>query len=56
MSTKKKRIRKKKSIKKTTTKPKKQAKPSTKKPEFEKAWTEYNAALTGWKDTFCLYF
>jgi len=51
MATKKKRTRKKKSIKKTTTKPKKQAKPSTKKPEFEKAWTEYNTALTGWKES-----
>jgi len=51
MSTKKKRIRKKKSIKKTTTKPKKQAKNSTKKPEFEKAWIEYNTALTGWKES-----
>ena len=50
MSTKKKHIRKKKLIKKTT-KPKKQAKPSTKKPEFEKAWTEYNTALNGWKES-----
>ncbi len=51
MATKKKRTRKKKSIKKTSTKPKKQAKHSTKKPEFEKAWTEYNTALTGWKES-----
>jgi len=51
MATKKKRSLKKKSIKKTTTKPKKQAKSSTKKPEFEKAWTEYNAALNGWKES-----
>ncbi len=59
MATKKKRTRKKKSIKKTTTRSKKrvkhstkkQTKSSTKKPEFEKAWTEYNTALTGWKES-----
>ena len=51
MATKKKSILKKKSIKKTTARPKKHAKPSTKKPEFEKAWTEYNAALNGWKES-----
>jgi len=51
MAAKKKRTPKKKSIKKTTTKPKKQTKSSTKKPEFEKAWTEYNNALNGWKES-----
>ena len=51
MAAKKKKTRKKKSIKKTTARPKKQAKPSTKKPEFEKAWTEYNSALNGWKES-----
>ena len=42
---------KKKTIKKTTNKPKKQEKSSTKKPEFEKAWREYNSALNGWKES-----
>ena len=51
MTVKKKPSTKKKSIKKTTAKPKKQTKPSTKKPEFEKAWTEYNTALNGWKES-----
>ena len=51
MTVKKKPITKKKSIKKTTAKPKKQTKSSTKKPEFEKAWTEYNTALNGWKES-----
>ncbi len=51
MAVKKKRPTKKKSIKKTTAKPKKQTKSSTKKPEFEKAWTDYNAALNGWKES-----
>ncbi len=51
MATKKKSTPKKKSIKKTSATPKKQAKPSTKKPEFEKAWTEYNAALISWKES-----
>ena len=51
MAIKKKRTTKKKSIKKTTAKPKKQTKSSTKKPEFEKAWTDYNAALNGWKES-----
>ncbi len=51
MATKKKRASKKKLIKKTTSKPKKQTKSSTKKPEFEKAWTEYNTALNGWKES-----
>lgn len=51
MAIKKKNTDKKKSIKKTTTRLKKQAKSSTKKPEFEKAWTEYNTALSGWKES-----
>lgn len=51
MVTKKKRIPKKKSIKRTTAKAKKQIKSLTKKPEFEKAWTEYNIALNGWKES-----
>ena len=51
MAVKKRSTVKKKSIKKTTSKPKKQVKPSSKKPEFEKAWKEYNSALTGWKES-----
>ena len=51
MAAKKKITRKKKPIKKTTSKPKKQTKSSTKKPEFEKAWMEYNTALSGWKES-----
>jgi len=42
---------KKKSIKKAVSKPKKQIKSSSKKPEFEKAWKEYNSALVGWKES-----
>ena len=49
MATKKKSKTKKKIAKKTTHKLEKQSKTSTKKPEFEKAWKEYNSALTGWK-------
>ena len=49
MATKKKSKTKKKIAKKLTPKPKKQNNKSTKKPEFEKAWKEYNSALTGWK-------
>jgi len=45
MVAKKKTRQKKKSIKKTTPKPKKQTKTTAKKIEFEKAWTNYNAAL-----------
>ncbi len=41
----------KKIIKKTKSKPKKSTKSSSKKPEFEKAWKEYNSALTGWKES-----
>lgn len=51
MAIKKKNPAKKKSVKKTVSKPKKQAKPSSKKPEFDKAWKEYNSALNGWKES-----
>ena len=51
MAVKKKSTVKRKIIKKTTSKPKKQVKSSSKKPEFEKAWKEYNSALTGWKES-----
>ena len=40
----------KKTAKKTVSKPKKQTKSSS-KPEFEKAWREYNTALNGWKES-----
>ena len=43
MATKKKRTRKKKLIKETKTR--------SKNPEFDKAWTEYNTALNGWKES-----
>ena len=49
MDVKKKSKIKKKVVKKASSNPKKQSKTSTKKPEFEKAWKEYNSALTGWK-------
>ena len=49
MAVKKKSEIKKKVVKKASSKPKKQSKTSPKKPEFEKAWKEYNSALTGWK-------
>ena len=51
MALKKKSNIKKKTIKKATSKPKKQNRTSSKKPEFEKAWKEYNSALTGWKES-----
>lgn len=51
MAIKKKNPAKKKSVKKTGSKSKKQAKPSSKKPEFDKAWKEYNSALNGWKES-----
>lgn len=51
MVTKKKNIGKKKSAKKSPSKPKKPTKSSSKKPEFDKAWKEYNSALTGWKES-----
>ena len=47
----KKKTAKKKPAKKTSTKPKKQANTNSKKPEFEKAWREYNSALNGWKES-----
>ena len=51
MAAKKKSVVIKKIIKKTKSKPKKSTKSSSKKPEFEKAWKEYNSALTGWKES-----
>ena len=42
---------KKKVIKKASSKPKKVSKTSTKNPEFEKAWKDYNSALSGWKES-----
>ncbi|MCV0410913.1 hypothetical protein [Nitrosopumilus sp.] len=52
MAVKKKATAKKKPVKKVDSKPKKQVKSaSSKKPEFEKAWKEYNAALNGWKES-----
>ena len=51
MVVKKKSNTKKKIVKKSTPQPKKQSKASTKKPEFEKAWKEYNSALKGWKES-----
>jgi hypothetical protein len=51
MVVKKKSNSKKKVVKKSTPKPKKQTKTSSKKPEFEKAWKEYNSALSGWKES-----
>lgn len=41
----------KKSSKKIISKPKKQTKDTLKKPEFDKAWKEYNSALNGWKES-----
>jgi hypothetical protein len=51
MAVKKKSNIKKKIIKKTSPKTKKPSQISTKKPEFEKAWKEYNSALRGWKES-----
>ena len=36
---------------KVSSKPKIAKKTSTKKPEFDKAWKEYNSALSGWKES-----
>lgn len=47
MVVKKRRASKKNVVKKIT----KQTKSSSKKPEFEKAWKEYNSALNGWKES-----
>ena len=48
-------VNKKRATKKTTKKPitkkKKQTRTVSKKPEFEKAWKDYNYALTGWKES-----
>ena len=49
MAIKKKSEIKKKVVKKASSKPKKASKASTKNPEFEKAWKNYNSALSGWK-------
>ena len=52
MAARKKPIPKKKPVKKVESNPKKQVKStSSKKPEFEKAWKEYNSALNGWKES-----
>jgi len=51
MAPKKKNVIKKKPAKKTNPKLKKQIKSSSNKPEFEKAWKNYNSALNGWKES-----
>lgn len=51
MATKEKKNRKRKINKKPISKPKNQTKSSSKKPEFERAWKEYNSALNGWKES-----
>ena len=51
MAVKKKSEIKKKVVKKASSKPKKVSKASTKNPEFEKAWKNYNSALSGWKES-----
>jgi hypothetical protein len=51
MAVKKKSVVKKKPVKQTSLNPKKQSKTSSKKPEFEKAWQDYNSALKGWKES-----
>ena len=51
MAVKKKSVVKKKPVKKIISKSKKQVKDSSKKPEFEKAWKDYNSALNGWKES-----
>ena len=51
MAVKKKSKIKKKVVKKASSKPKKVSKASTKNPEFEKAWKNYNSALSGWKES-----
>ena len=51
MAVKKKSKIKKKVVKKASSKPKKASKVSTKNPEFEKAWKNYNSALSGWKES-----
>ncbi len=45
-------VAKKKTLKKATKKTVKKTAPKTgKKPEFEKAWKDYNSALSGWKQS-----
>jgi hemerythrin-like domain-containing protein len=51
MATKKKTSQKKKPVKKIVSKPIKQTKALASKPEFEKAWKEYNDALNIWKES-----
>ena len=51
MAVKKKSKIKKKVVKKASSKPKKASKASTKNPEFEKAWKNYNSALSSWKES-----
>ena len=51
MATKEKKNLKRKINKKPISKPKNQTKSSSKKPEFERAWKEYNSALNGWKES-----
>ena len=51
MAVKKKSKIKKKVIKKASSKSEKANKASTKNPEFEKAWKNYNSALSGWKES-----
>ena len=51
MAAKKKSVAKKKPVKKIISKSKKPNKDSSKKPEFEKAWKDYNSALNGWKES-----
>ena len=51
MAVKKKSVIKKKLSRKNRSKPKVEVKKSTKKPEFEKAWKDYNSALNGWKES-----
>ncbi|MEK6871089.1 MAG: hypothetical protein AABX09_06110, partial [Thermoproteota archaeon] len=51
MATKKKTSPKKNPVKKIVPKPIKQTKSSSNKPEFEKAWKEYNSALGVWKES-----
>ena len=41
----------KKPVKKTKSKPKNRIKSSSNKPEFQKAWKDYNSALNGWKES-----
>jgi len=51
MAIKKKTSPKKKQVKELVSKPVKQTKSSSNKPEFEKAWKEYNSSLSVWKES-----